>query len=296
MQGTWIWPLVWEYPTFCGATKPACHNYWAYEPQVLKGKHLGPVPCNKRGHHNEKSMPCNQEESGPHPLQLEKAHTQHQRRSPAINLKRKIQLRNEWMNESMTPEQIKSVTWILLESERGTLAFKMVATHICPCLVIMGKFTCLLDHPKGAQSWVFIGRTDVEAETPIFWPPDAKSWLIGKDSDAGRDWGQEEKGTTEHEMAGWHHRLDGHESEWTPGVGDGQGGLACCSSCGRKESDMTEWLNWTELIWQSNTPDGSKKQCYIQKVLFPPSSLPLSFFKPIYWTTMDSLLKINTSS
>ena len=81
----------------------------------------------------------------------------------------------------------------------------------------------------------------------LLWPPDAKSWLIGKDSDAGRDWGQEEKRTTEDEMAGWHHWLDGHESEWTPGVGDGQGGLACCNSWGHKESDMTEWLNWTEL-------------------------------------------------
>ena len=78
----------------------------------------------------------------------------------------------------------------------------------------------------------------------ILWPPHAKSWLIGKDSDAGRDWGQEEKGVTEDEMAGWHHRLDGHEFEWTPGVGDGQGGLACCNSWGRKESDMTERLNW----------------------------------------------------
>ena len=80
------------------------------------------------------------------------------------------------------------------------------------------------------------------------WPPHAKSWLIGKDSDAGRDCGQEEKGTTEDEMTGWHHWLDGRESEWTPGVGDGQGGLACCDSWGRKESDTTEWLNWTELI------------------------------------------------
>ena len=94
-------------------------------------------------------------------------------------------------------------------------------------------------------SWIFIGRTDVEAETPILWPPHAKSWLIGKDPDAGRDWGQEEKGTTEDEMAGWHHQLDGHEFGWTPGVGDGQGGLACCSSWGRKESDVTERLNWT---------------------------------------------------
>ena len=94
---------------------------------------------------------------------------------------------------------------------------------------------------------MFIGRTDAKAETPVLWPPHAKSWLIGKDPDVGRDWGQEEKGMTEDEMAGWHHRLDGHEFEWTLGVGDGQGGLACCSSCGCKESDTTEWLNWTEL-------------------------------------------------
>ena len=99
-------------------------------------------------------------------------------------------------------------------------------------------------HPKGDQSWVLIGRTDTEAETPILWPPHAKSWLTVKDSDAGRDWGQEEKGTTEDETAGWHHWLNGCESEWTPGVGDGQGGLACCSSWGRKELDTTEWLNW----------------------------------------------------
>ena len=103
-------------------------------------------------------------------------------------------------------------------------------------------------HPKGDQSWVFIGRTDAEAETLIRWPPQVKGWLIGKDPEVGRDWGQEENGTTEDEMAGWHHRLDAHEFGWTPGVGDGQGGLACCNSWGRKESDMTERLNWTELM------------------------------------------------
>ena len=102
-------------------------------------------------------------------------------------------------------------------------------------------------HSKGDQSWVFFGRTDAKAETPILWPPHAKSWLIGKDPDAERDWGQEEKGATEDEMAGWHHQLHGHEFEWTPGVSDGQGGLACCNSWAHKESDMTEWLNWTEL-------------------------------------------------
>ena len=103
-------------------------------------------------------------------------------------------------------------------------------------------------HPKGDWSWVFIGRNDAKAETPVLWPPHAKSWLIGKDSDAGRDWEQEEKGTIEDEMAAWRHWLDGRESEWTPGVGDGQGSLACCDSWGCKESDTTEQLNWTELM------------------------------------------------
>ena len=85
-------------------------------------------------------------------------------------------------------------------------------------------------------------------ESYVLWPPHVKSWLIGKDPDAGRDWGQEEKGTTEDEMGGWHHWLDGRKSEWTPGVGDGQRGLASCDSWGRKESDMTERLNWTDIV------------------------------------------------
>ena len=107
-------------------------------------------------------------------------------------------------------------------------------------------------HPKGDQSWVFTGRTDVEAGTPILWPPDVKSWLIGKDPDAGKDWGQEEKGTTEDDMVGWHYQHNGHGFEWTPGVGDGQGGLACCDSWGRNESDTTDRLNWTglNLVWR----------------------------------------------
>ena len=99
-------------------------------------------------------------------------------------------------------------------------------------------------NPQGNQSWIFIGRIDVEAEAPILWPPDAKSWLFWKDPDAEKDWGQEEKGTTEDEMVGWHHRLNGHGFGWTLGVGDGQGGLACWGSWGHKESDMTEWLKW----------------------------------------------------
>ena len=103
-------------------------------------------------------------------------------------------------------------------------------------------------HPKGHQSWVFPGRTDIEAETPILWPPHVKSWLIWKDPDAGDDWGREEKGTAEDEMVGWHHQVNGHGFGWTPGVGDGQGGLACCSSWGRKKPETTERLNCTELI------------------------------------------------
>ena len=106
---------------------------------------------------------------------------------------------------------------------------------------------------QGDQAWDFFGRNDAKAETPVLWPPHAKSWLIGKNSDAGRDWEQEEKGTTEDEMAGWHQWLDGRESEWTPGDGDEQGGMTCCDSWGRKDSDTTERLNWTELfLYQQN--------------------------------------------
>ena len=102
-------------------------------------------------------------------------------------------------------------------------------------------------HTKGNQFWVFIGRNDAEAETPILWPPHAKSWLIGKDSDARRDWGQEEKGTTEDEMAGWHHRLDGHELEWTPGVWwwTGRSGVLQLM----RSQSRTRLSNWTELNW-----------------------------------------------
>ena len=104
-------------------------------------------------------------------------------------------------------------------------------------------------HLKGYQSWMFTGRTEAEAETPILWSPDAKSWLIWKDTDAGKDWRQEEKGTTEDEMVGWHHWLNGHEFEETLGVGDEQGGLACFSLWGCKELDTTERLNWTVHPW-----------------------------------------------
>ena len=113
-------------------------------------------------------------------------------------------------------------------------------------------------HPKEDQSWVFIGRTDVEAETSVLWPPDVKSWLIWKDPNVLKDWGQEEKGMTEDEMVGRHYRLDGHGFGWTPGVDDGQGGLACWGSWGRKELDTTEWLKWVSewlMLWPLYLPD-----------------------------------------
>ena len=103
-------------------------------------------------------------------------------------------------------------------------------------------------HHKGDHSCVFIGRTDVEAETPTLWPSDVKRWLIWKVLDARKDWGQEQKETTDDEMVGWYHQLNGHVFGWTPGVSDGQGGLACCSSWCRKELETTEWMNWTESI------------------------------------------------
>ena len=113
-------------------------------------------------------------------------------------------------------------------------------------------------HPKGDQFWVFIGRTDVEAETSILWPSNVKIWLIWKDPDAGKGRGYEEKGTTEGERVGWHHRLNGHEFGWTSRVGDGQGGLAFCSPRGCKELDMAEWLKWTE--WKK---EKEKKRRYL---------------------------------
>ena len=134
--------------------------------------------------------------------------------------------------ESWVPKKWRFWTVVLEKTLQSPLDYKEIQTV----------------HSKGDQSWVFFGRNDAKAETPVFWPPHVKSWLIGKDFDAGRDWGQKEKGMTEDEMAGWHHWLDGRESEWTLGVGDGQGGLACCDSWGRKELDMTVRLNWTELM------------------------------------------------
>ena len=139
---------------------------------------------------------------------------------------------------------------------------------------------------KGDWSWVFFGRNDAKAETPALWPPHANSWLIRKDSDAGRVCGQEQKGMTEDEMAGWHHWLNGRESEWTLGVGDAQGGLACCDSWGHKESDTTEWLNWTELkhltymkwiIFQENI---KWQNCHRMKI-------SLKFYKSIYFNEIE---------
>ena len=111
-----------------------------------------------------------------------------------------------------------------------------------------------LVNPQGNQSWIFIGRTDAETETPILWPSDSNSWLIGKDLDAWKDWRQEEKGTTEDETVAWHHWLDGHEFEQAPRFAERQGSLACCSPRGCKESYMTDWMNWTEL--NTVTPSG----------------------------------------
>ena len=127
-------------------------------------------------------------------------------------------------------------------------------------------------YPKEDQSWVFIGRTDVEAETPILWLPDVNSWLVGKDPDAGKDWGQEEKGMTEDEMVGWHHPSSTQWTwfGWTPGVSDGQGGLACCGSWSR-----TRLSNWTELMLYPN----AKKPCFLSnRVLSLSLSLCLFFF------------------
>ena len=137
-----------------------------------------------------------------------------------------------WSEESWVPKNWCFWTVVLEKTHESPLDCKVIQPV----------------HPKGDQSWVFIGRTDAKAETPILWPPHATSWLTEKDPDDGRDWGQEEKVVTEDKIAGWHHQLNGHEFQYTPGVGDGQGGLVCCDSCDHKESDPTERLNWTELI------------------------------------------------
>ena len=140
-------------------------------------------------------------------------------------------------------------------------------------------------HSEGDQSWDFFGGNDPEAETPVLRPPHVKSWLIGKDSDAGRDWGQEEKGMTEDAMSGWHHWLDGCESEWTPGVGDGQEGLVCCDSWGGKESDTTEQLNWTELCLCNYM----YKHIYLDTYLFRNICKYLHYLQVIYLVFMGCI-------
>ena len=161
----------------------------------------------------------------------------------------------------------QTTVWQSMSRSSSNIAEVICHLLICLCLFFVCFWTVVLEktlespldckeiqpqpvHSKGDQPWVFFGKNDAEAEIPVLWPPHAKSWLIGKDSDDGRDWEQEEKGTTEDEMAGWHHGLDGRESEWTPGVGDGQGGLVCCDSWDHKETDMMGRLNWTDSCLQ----------------------------------------------
>ena len=152
-------------------------------------------------------------------------------------------------------------------------------------------------NPKVTQSWIFIGRTDAEAETPIVWPPDAKSWFIGKDPDYGKDWRQEEKGITEDEIVGWHHRLDGHEFEYALGVGDGQWSLACCSPWCQKELDMTEWLTWTEGIYQVSVYLDSKRDNVVVVQSLSCVQLFVTSWTAVrqaslYFTISQSLLKL----
>ena len=144
-------------------------------------------------------------------------------------------------------------------------------------------------YPKGYQSWVFIGRTDAEAEALILWPPDAKSRLIGKDSDAGKDWRQEEKGMTEDEMVGWHHWLSGHEFEQSLGDDEEQGGLVCCSPCGHKESDTTEWLNDN-----NNNTDWSPPGSSVHGILQARTLQWVAIFSPRHYGTAIKInIKIN---
>ena len=165
--------------------------------------------------------------------------------------------------------------WIMLIVTWVTLASPLDCKEIQPV------------HPKGDQSWVFFGRTDAEAETPILWTPDAKNWLIGKDPDTGKDWQWEEKGTTEDETVGWHHWHNGHEFEQALGVGDGQESLVCCSPWDRKESDTTEWLNWTELNWTWDMMPSFiswKSLSRVRLFATPWTTQSMEFSRPEYWS------------
>ena len=167
-------------------------------------------------------------------------------------------------HQEMLGTNWKPLWWLESTSHLGTRRiYKTPGFHWCFWTVVLEKtLESPLDskkiksvNPKGNQSWIFIGRIDDEAETPIFWPPDAKNGLIGKDPDAGKDWRQEEKGTTDDEMVGWHHRFNGHEFEPAPEVGDGQGSLACWGPWSHKESDTTELLNWTDSFFNHRLED-----------------------------------------
>ena len=156
-------------------------------------------------------------------------------------------------------------------------------------------------NPKGNQSWIFIGRTDAEAEAPILWPPNVKDWLIGKHPDAGKDWMQEEKGMTEDEMVGWHHWLSRHEFEQTPGDGEGPGSLACCSPQGLKESDRTEWLNTTTCVGALVPTENSKVFCYVyslRKNQAPALKLHYCFWtvSPLFLHSLPSLINSSLNS
>ena len=148
--------------------------------------------------------------------------------------------------------------------------------------------------PKGNPSLIFIGRTNAEAEAPILWQPNVKTWLIGKDPDVGWEWRREEKGMAEDEMVGWHHQLDRHEFEQAPGVDDGHGSLECCSPWGHKESDMTEWLNWTEMSMRLHRRNCKLRFLFSEAMLFLPCQadrrFPFSIFLPSISSSLPALV------
>ena len=214
--------LMREDPACCGAAKPRVHNYRAQTLKARKFRPLGPYI----------REPCSPMRELPPLAKTRESRCFPQRPSTAKNgeIYRQIKLCtlcHVWMWELDHKASWAPKNWCF-----STVVLEKTVESPLDCKEIQPV------HPKGDQSWLFIGRTDAAAETPILWPPDAKNWLTGKDPGAGKDWRREEKGTTEGEMAGWHLQA--------LGVGDGQGGLACCSPWGCKESDMTEW---TELKW-----------------------------------------------